>query len=326
MIQWLLLALPDEIGLLTDNFNQMTFNLKKAQDELQEYAQNLEKKVTRRTAQLQKSLTELKALQAQLIQAEKIASLGELTAGIAHEIKNPLNFINNFSQVSIELCEELEEEIANAQPDHQNIKAIVEDLTLNLERIHHHGQRADLIVKGMLEHSRTSKGESQLTDINALTADHLQECYDNLLSKHKISGAKIETHFDEALSLNGSGIGKINVIKQDVGRALSNLFSNALYSVNDKKNQLGKDYAPEVCVSTKQLPGKIEIKVRDNGVGIKKTIINKIFQPFFTTKPTGEGTGLGLSLSYDIIKAHGGELKVETEEGVFAEFTVLLPA
>jgi signal transduction histidine kinase len=316
-------GLQDEVGLLTAHFNQMTLNLKKARQELTDYAQTLEKKVLRRTAQLQTSLTELKALQAQLIQAEKIASLGELTAGIAHEIKNPLNFINNFSTISVELCNELEEELEGSPSDLENIKAIVEDISLNLERINHHGMRANAIVDGMLEHSRTSKGESQVTDINSLTEENLHECYNHLLGKKKITAVKLQTFLDGTLSENGSG--KLNVVKQDVGRALSNIFSNAFYSVTDKKNKADERYEPVVTVSTKHLPGKIEIKIRDNGVGIKRAIIDKIFQPFFTTKPTGEGTGLGLSLSYDIIKAHGGELRVETREGEFAEFTVELP-
>jgi two-component system NtrC family sensor kinase len=325
-------GLQDEIGMLTKNFNQMTMNLRKAQQDLTDYAQTLEKKVNLRTAQLQTSLTELKALQAQLIQAEKIASLGELTAGIAHEIKNPLNFINNFSEVSIELCDELNEEIKHNEPNLEDVRAIVDDLTINLERIHHHGQRADSIVQGMLEHSRTSKGESQETDINALTEENLQECYNNLLKKNKITPAYLETNYDEKLSMDSAGKGKINIIKQDVGRALSNLFSNAFYSITEKKNLSARTYQPTVTVTTHFLNASgnghaemLEIRVRDNGVGIPPANIDKIFQPFFTTKPTGEGTGLGLSLTYDIIKAHGGDLKVDTKEGEYAEFIVNLP-
>ncbi|MEO8766206.1 MAG: ATP-binding protein [Ginsengibacter sp.] len=326
-------GLPDEIGSITRNFNQMTHTLRKAYQELTVHAQTLEMKVASRTDELQKSLTELQALQAQLIQAEKTAYLGQLAAGIAHEIKNPLNFINNFSEVSIELCHELEEAVKQQTPDVSYINNITTDIILNLERIHNHGQRTDAIVQGMLEHSRASKGERQPTDINALTEECLQSCYDTILAKNKTFAATLEVHFDESLSGGDKGLGKINIIKQDVSRVLSNLFSNSFYSIAEKKAQIGKAYEPTISVITRKTEvfiedgatGRIEIKIRDNGTGIPADIVDKIFQPFFTTKPTGQGTGLGLSLSYDIIKAHGGEIKVETREGEFAEFIIHLP-
>lgn len=325
-------GLPDEIGSLTGNFNTMTQNLKKAQSDLIEHAQTLEMKVALRTDQLQKSLTELKALQAQLIQAEKIASLGELTAGIAHEIKNPLNFINNFSEVNIELCDELETEIEKPSPDLVNVKGIAADIVLNLERINHHGKRADAIIQGMLEHSRASKGERQPTDINALTEEAMSSCYDSFKAKNKSFTARLETMLDKELYAGDKGTGKINVVKQDISRVLSNLFSNAFYAVTEKKEHLGNAYEPAISVSTKKLntplgshTSSIEIRIKDNGTGISEEEIDKIFQPFFTTKPSGQGTGLGLSLSYDIIKAHGGDIKVETKENEFAEFIIQLP-
>jgi signal transduction histidine kinase len=326
-------GLQDEIGSLTRNFNMMTQTLKKAHDDLTVYAQTLEMKVAGRTDELQKSLTELQTLQAQLIQAEKIAYLGELAAGIAHEIKNPLNFINNFSEVSKELCHELEEEMEKQPPDLANIKDITNDIILNLERINNHGKRTDAIVQGLLEHSRASKGERQPTDINVLTEECLQSSYDYILAKDRTFTATLERSFDESLSGGDKGLGKINIIKQDISRVLSNMFSNAFYSIIEKKKQSGNAYKPTIFVSTKKTDialgdgtrGRIEIRIKDNGMGIPQDIVDKIFQPFFTTKPTGHGTGLGLSLSYDIIKAHGGEIKVETKEGEFAEFIIQLP-
>jgi signal transduction histidine kinase len=267
------------------------------------------------------TLTELKATQSQLIQSEKMASLGELTAGIAHEIQNPLNFVNNFSEVSNELLDEMKTELSKG-----NIKdaaEIADDVKNNLEKILHHGKRADGIVKGMLQHSRSSSGIKEPTDINALADEYLRLSYHGLRAKDKSFNAKFETNFD-------STIGKIKIIPQDIGRVALNLINNAFYAVGEKKSSYAKasvdnNYEPTVLVSTKKVNGKVEIRVSDNGNGIPQKVLDKIFQPFFTTKPTGQGTGLGLSLSYDIVKAHGGELKVETKEGEGSEFIIQLP-
>ncbi len=280
----------------------------------------LEEKVAQRTAQLNKSLLELKATQSQLIQAEKMASLGELTAGIAHEIQNPLNFINNFSDVNTELLTELRAERLkpNAERDESLEANIINDVITNEEKINHHGKRADAIVKGMLQHSRTNTGQKEPTDINALADEYLRLSYHGLRAKDKDFDANFKTDFDEH-------IGKIEVVPQDIGRVLLNLFNNAFYSVNEKKKLLNGTFEPLVTITTKRTDGKVEIVVKDNGPGIPQNVLDKIFQPFFTTKPTGQGTGLGLSLSYDIIKAHGGELKVETKEGEGSEFIIQLP-
>jgi signal transduction histidine kinase len=266
---------------------------------------------------VESTLTELKATQSQLIQAEKMASLGELTAGIAHEIQNPLNFVNNFSEVNKELLEEMKDELDKGNID--EVIAIANNVIENEEKINHHGKRADAIVKGMLQHSRTSTGQKEPTGINALADEYLRLSYHGLRAKDKFFNATLQTDFDES-------IGKINIVPQEIGRVLLNLFNNAFYAVNEKKKLQPADYEPTVSVSTKKLNDKIEISVKDNGKGIPQKILDKIFQPFFTTKPTGEGTGLGLSLSYDIIKAHGGELKVETKEGKGSEFIIQLPA
>jgi len=247
-----------------------------------------------------------------------MASLGELTAGIAHEIQNPLNFVNNFSEVSNELLDEMEEELNKG--NNAEVKNIAGDVKQNLEKILHHGKRADAIVKGMLQHSRVSTGQKELTDINALVDEYLRLSYHGLRAKDKSFNATLQTDFDTT-------IGKINIVPQDIGRVLLNLFNNAFYSVTQKNvsvHSAGQQYEPTVSVCTKKIAGKIEIHVKDNGVGIPQNIVDKVFQPFFTTKPTGQGTGLGLSLSYDIIKAHGGEIKVETKEGEGAEFIIQL--
>lgn len=287
---------------------------------LEETIQELElkrKAVEESNEALQKSLEELKAAQQQLIQSEKMASLGELTAGIAHEIQNPLNFVNNFSEVSKELLDEMKTEL-----DLENTadaKEIAGDVIQNLEKILHHGKRADGIVKGMLQHSRTSSGQKEMTDINALCDEYLRLAYHGLRAKDKSFNAKFETQFDETA-------GKLNVIPQDIGRVVLNLINNAFYAVSEKKRTADAGYEPTVSVSTKKEGGRIVISVKDNGSGIPDNIVEKIFQPFFTTKPTGQGTGLGLSLSYDIItKGHGGELKVETKESVGSVFIIVLP-
>ncbi len=291
-------------------------------DELEEMVTKRTSELMQQKAELEQTLSELKETQTQLIQKEKMASLGELTAGIAHEIQNPLNFVNNFSEVNKELIEEMETEIEKGNFD--EVKAIADDIRENELKINHHGKRADAIVKGMLQHSRASSGKKEPTDINALADEYLRLSYHGLRAKDKTFNATFKTNFDES-------IGKIEVIPQDIGRVILNLLNNAFFSVNEKKKILNGTYEPTVSVSTKKVslssgePG-IEITVRDNGSGILQKVQDKIFQPFFTTKAAGEGTGLGLSLSYDIVtKAHGGELKAETKDGEFAEFVITLP-
>jgi signal transduction histidine kinase/ligand-binding sensor domain-containing protein len=266
--------------------------------------------------EIEKAYTELKATQKQLIQSEKMASLGELTAGIAHEIQNPLNFVNNFSEVNKELLEEMRGEMAKGNLDEAS--GIAGNVIENEEKIMHHGKRADAIVKGMLQHSRVSTGQKESTDLNALVDEYLRLSYFGLRAKDKSFQAKMHTDFDAT-------IGSVQIIPQDMGRVLLNLFNNAFYAVSEEAKTQTGEYNPEILISTKKILDKIEIRVKDNGNGISPKVIDKIFQPFFTTKPTGQGTGLGLSLSYDIIKNHGGELKVDSNEGVGAEFTILLP-
>ena len=267
------------------------------------------------------ALTDLKSAQAQLIQSEKMASLGELTAGIAHEIQNPLNFVNNFSEVSYEMIDEMNTELKKG--DLEEATSIANDIKQNLEKINHHGKRADAIVKGMLEHSRKNTGQRAPTDINALCDEYIKLSYHGYRAKEKNSGTPAET-IDIKKDFDPSMV-KINIIPQDIGRVILNLITNALYAVDEKRKSGTRDYAPTVIIRTKKIDKKINIEVADNGNGIPQTIIDKIFQPFFTTKPTGQGTGLGLSLSYDIVKAHGGEIKVESEEGKGTTFTIQLP-
>jgi signal transduction histidine kinase len=246
-----------------------------------------------------------------------MASLGELTAGIAHEIQNPLNFVNNFSEVNEELLREL-----NAEADKGNleeVKAIAKDIEFNSEKINHHGKRADAIVKGMLQHSRASSGQKEPTNINALTDEYLRLAYHGLRAKDKSFNAMMKTDFDESID-------KMNIVPQDIGRVILNLINNAFYAVDEKKKKMGDGYDPTVSISTKKFNDKVEISVKDNGNVIPQKVVDKIFQPFFTTKPSGQGTGLGLSLSYDIVKAHGGELKVDTKEREGSEFIIQLPA
>ncbi|MGB4844699.1 MAG: ATP-binding protein [Ferruginibacter sp.] len=263
------------------------------------------------------ALSNLQAAQKQLVQSEKMASLGELTAGIAHEIQNPLNFVNNFSEVSKELLDEIKEEMEKGNLE--DAKEIMKDVIQNLEKINHHGKRADGIVKGMLQHSRSSSGTKEPTDINALADEYLRLAYHGLRAKDKSFNAIMKTDFDTSLE-------KVNVIPQDIGRVILNLITNAFYVVNEKKQQKKDGYEPTVTVSSKKINGSVEISVADNGNGIPQKVLDKIFQPFFTTKPTGQGTGLGLSLAFDIVtKGHGGELLVETKEGKGSEFTIQIP-
>ncbi len=288
----------------------------------------LEKEVAERTAELKQSLEDLKAAEKQLIQSEKMASLGELTAGIAHEIQNPLNFVNNFSEVSNELIEELQGERAKVKGErNEEIEdEIFNDIKQNLEKINHHGKRADAIVKAMLQHTSSRTGKKEPTDINSLAENYLRVCYDNFCTKDKTFHAIVKTDFDES-------IGKIEIVPEDIGRVLVNLYNNAFYAVSlPREGGFNKAREPMVCVTTKRSSslsfgegrGEVIISVKDNGSGIPHNIVDKIFQPFFTTKPTGQGTGLGLSLSYDIIKAHGGELKVESKEGEGSAFIIKL--
>lgn len=282
----------------------------------------LERQVNERTAELNQSLETLKSTQAQLIQKEKMASLGELTAGVAHEIQNPLNFVNNFSEVSVDLLEELQEEKEKA-PEKQDLeleKEILTDLRQNLQKITHHGQRASSIVRSMLAHSRTSSGQMEPTNLNALADEYLRLAYHGQRATHPTFNCQLTTDFS-------ADIPTLNLAAQDMGRVLLNLFGNAFYALHQKQQLSAEAYEPTIWVSTALREGKtLEMRVRDNGLGIPQTIIQKVFQPFFTTKPTGEGTGLGLSLSYDIVtKSHQGTLEVTSTEGEGTEFVITLP-
>ncbi|WP_192347341.1 sensor histidine kinase [Algoriphagus sp. Y33] len=317
--------------------------IKAAQQELQfkqsqKLKDALEIQVAERTSEitaqkeaLEKTLYELKATQSQLIQSEKMASLGELTAGIAHEIQNPLNFVTNFSELNKELLEELKVELEKG--DLEEIRLIVSDLEGNEDKIIHHGKRADAIVKGMLQHSRSSTGVKESTNINELADEYLRLSYHGLRAKDKSFNASMETDFDET-------VGMVNVVSQEIGRVILNLVNNAFYAVSEKKRQLTElgnsglvdDYKPTVLLSTKRTATGVEIRVKDNGTGMPEEVKDKIFQPFFTTKPTGLGTGLGLSLSYDIIKVHGGKLTVTSQNNTkengkdsWTEFLIFLP-
>ena len=270
-----------------------------------------------KNAELIHTIDKLKSTQTQLIQSEKMASLGELTAGIAHEIQNPLNFVNNFSEVNTELMLEMQEEFKKG--DLEEIKALAFDIYENEKKINQHGKRADGIVKGMLEHSRTRSGQKEPTDLNMMADEFIRLSYHGLRAKDKSFNAELKTHFDAALP-------KINVVQQDMGRVLLNLFNNAFYAVQKQEKTAGAGFRPEVSVTTSTENGKVVIRVKDNGIGIPDAIKEKIMQPFFTTKPTGEGTGLGLSLTYDmVVKGHGGSIQVSSVEGQGSEFEVSLP-
>ncbi len=261
------------------------------------------------------SIDELKSTQSQLIQSEKMASLGELTAGIAHEIQNPLNFVNNFSEVNSELIEEMKEELDNGNLE--EVQSLADDIDENEKKIMFHGKRADSIVKGMLQHSRSSNGKKEPTNINVLADEYLRLAYHGLRAKDKSFNAQLLTDFDESIST-------IHIIPQDIGRVLLNLITNAFYAVNEKRKEQIEGFEPTVSISTKKKKGLVEIKVMDNGKGMLDSVKEKVFQPFFTTKPTGQGTGLGLSLSYDIVKTHGGSLSLESTPEIGTTFTVVL--
>ncbi|RYZ62907.1 MAG: histidine kinase [Chitinophagaceae bacterium] len=315
MIHWHA-SKPDNVQSETDTYGI---------EEWKQKADALEKLVSERTAdllvkneQLNAAITNLKSTQTQLIQSEKMASLGELTAGIAHEIQNPLNFVNNFSEINKELLVELKEEAEKGNMDEVNV--IATDAIANEEKILHHGKRADAIVKGMLQHSRSSSGVKEPTDINALADEYLRLAYHGLRAKDKSFNATLKTDYDKS-------IGNINIIPQDMGRVILNLITNAFYAVDEKQKSGIENYEPTVTVATKRLADKIEVRVSDNGGGIPAHAVDKIFQPFFTTKPTGQGTGLGLSMSYEIVtKGHGGELQAHTVQGQGTTFIISLPA
>jgi len=278
-------------------------------------AQRLE--LEQQAAKLSKAVASLRKTQTRLVHSEKLASLGELTAGIAHEIKNPLNFVTNFSDVSMELLTDLEEQVA--AENKEETTALINDIKGNPEKITYHGKRADSIVKSMLLHSSKGTGQKEPTDINALADEYLRLSYQGYRARDKDFNAFMETHFD-------TNVGKIDVVAQDMGRVLLNLFTNAFYSVYEKKKVSGSDFKPTIKVSTEKGRESVVIKVQDNGLGISPKAITKLFQPFFTTKPTGEGVGLGLSLSHDIITTgHGGTMTVNSKEGEYAEFVIMLP-
>jgi signal transduction histidine kinase/ligand-binding sensor domain-containing protein len=308
------------VGLLYAIYLWRTASLRRQKRILEQTVKERTAEVVKEKAEVETTLQELKSAQAQLIQSEKMASLGQLTAGIAHEIQNPLNFVNNFSEVSVELLNELKDGPLKKLPEEDKKEAdeIVEDLSKNMQKIKNHGKRADAIVKGMLQHTRSSSGVKESTDINALADEYLRLSYHGFRAKDKSFNVTLQTDFDER-------IGKINIIPRDIGKVLLNLFNNAFYTVAERKKQQGEVYEPTVSLTTKKTDGEVEIHVRDNGLGIPQKVIDKIFQPFFTTKPTGQGTGLGLSLSYDIVKAHGGQISVESKEEEGTMFRIELP-
>ena len=302
---------------------------------LEETIEELEQKraaIEQTNAALNQSLEDLKATQAQLIQSEKLASLGELTAGIAHEIQNPLNFVNNFAEMSVELAEELKEELEKEPMDKELVKELMADLTSNQKKINHHGKRAAGIVTAMLQHSRTSTGTKEPTDLNALADEYLRLAYHGLRAKDSSFNAKMETDFDPS-------VGKVDVIPQDIGRVFLNIINNAFYATQQQANvvvetghalslpqpQPQSKYEPTVTISSIKENGQVVFKIKDNGTGIPDHVKDKILQPFFTTKPTGQGTGLGLSLTYDVVKAHGGKMYFETEQGTGTTFFIELP-
>jgi signal transduction histidine kinase len=279
----------------------------------------LEAEVKKQTAELRTTLDHLKSTQTQLIHSEKMASLGELTAGIAHEIQNPLNFVNNFSELNSELIDEMTVQLDKGSID--DAKQIAGSIKENEEKIKHHGKRADSIVKGMLQHSHGSTGQKEATDLNQLVDEYLRLAFHGWKAKDRSFNAKFEFHADAQLPA-------VKVAAQDLGRVILNLTNNAFYAINERsKKEQGSGYEPMLTVSTRKKDSSIVISFKDNGYGIPASAREKIFQPFYTTKPTGEGTGLGLSLAYDIItKGHSGTLSVITEEGKGTEFLIIIPA
>ncbi len=317
MLGYVAMRFKEIIKEVRQNAEQVVQLSEEKKQEALNRQQILEEEVNRQTAEIRTTLDHLRSTQSQLIQSEKMASLGELTAGIAHEIQNPLNFVNNFSEVSAELTQELKEELKSGHTG--AAITIADDLEQNLGKIQHHGKRADAIVKSMLQHSQSGSGAKEPTNINALADEYLRLSYHGLRAKDKSFNAELTTHYDDKLP-------KVNAIPQDIGRVLLNLFNNGFYAVNQKQKLPGADYKPEVSVTTSAENGSIIIKVKDNGIGIPDAIKEKIMQPFFTTKPTGEGTGLGLSLTYDmVVKGHGGSIHVDSTEGEGSEFIIQLP-
>ena len=306
----------DEVEALADQFNDMA-------GRLQESYAGLEQKVEDRTRALSESLEDLRTAQDRLVQTEKLASLGQLTAGIAHEIKNPLNFVNNFSGLSVELIDELQESLAKVTADDKTraeITEVADTLKGNLEKIAQHGKRADSIVKNMLLHSREGSGEHRPVDINAVVEESLNLAYHGARAEKQGFNITLERSFDPAA-------GEVDLYPQEVTRVLLNLISNGFYAATKRKAQSGDEgYEPTLAAMTKNLGDRVEIRIRDNGTGIPAEVKEKMFNPFFTTKPAGEGTGLGLSISHDIIvKQHAGSIVVDTEPGQFTEFKIVLP-
>jgi signal transduction histidine kinase len=298
--------------------------------ELREHNEQLDALVEQRTrelkvknTELEQSLEQIRSMQEQIITQEKLASLGALTAGIAHEIKNPLNFVNNFAELSVDLVKELREELGSHQDlfDQETqdyIEEILQDLEQNSSKINEHGKRADSIVRGMLLHARGKSGDFQPVDINALMDEYAKLAYHGLRAQDSNFNIDLKTSYDQS-------IGPVELVPQDISRVFLNIVNNACYATNEKKKTAGDDYHPQVSVVTRNLGDKVEIRIRDNGTGMPPEVVKKIFQPFFTTKPTGQGTGLGLSISFDILNSHQGEMRVETEDGQYTEFIVTLP-
>lgn len=301
--------------------------VKSMNDQLEIQVRDRTVALTRQKEELEHTLDELRSAQAQLIQAEKMASLGQLTAGIAHEIQNPLNFVNNFSELNKEMLSELKEEFqkpADQRDDHAD-EELIDNLINNAEKINYHGKRADSIVKSMLMHSRASSGTKEPTDINALCDEYLRLAFHGARAKDKSFNSGMESDFDPSLNAGNNGSGKINIVPQDIGRVLLNLLTNAFYEVNEKRKKEIPGYQPVVKVATKRNANNVQIEISDNGRGISEDIRERIFQPFFTTKPTGEGTGLGLSLSYDIVKSHHGEISVKSVPNESTTFHITIP-
>jgi len=299
------------------------------QQELMEQNLKLEDRVRERTIELseqkdnlQVALSDLKASQLQLVQKEKMASLGELASGIAHEIQNPLNFVNNFAEINAELLHDLKLLMADendTEKTKEEANLLLEDIIQNLHKINQHGKRADNIVKNLQQHARGNSSESIFSDINSLAEDYLKMSFQSLQAKDRSVHIEMVTSYDKNIPM-------LNIVPQDIGRVLMNLYNNAFYSVGEKAKKMDDGFIPKIMLITKKDDNKVKIIIRDNGLGISNKNITKLFLPFFTTKPTGVGTGLGLSLSYEIIKAHQGDFKVDSVEGEYAEFTIEIPA